>query len=111
MKICWFWFELKLLLVDFVFSARLNEEVTRVSQHFGLLTIISADAFVKRDQQMARLCESVEVTSFGLVDASSFCVISRNQQIDCIRERELSAALSCFGLRELLSADGCYGVV
>ncbi|KZV55927.1 hypothetical protein F511_20749 [Dorcoceras hygrometricum] len=38
-------FELKLLLVDFVFSARLSEEVTRVSQHFGVLTINSADGY------------------------------------------------------------------
>ncbi|KZV15554.1 hypothetical protein F511_43850 [Dorcoceras hygrometricum] len=37
--------ELKLLLVDFAFSARLNEEVTRVSQHFGVLTIDSADGY------------------------------------------------------------------
>ncbi|KZT76562.1 hypothetical protein F511_46413 [Dorcoceras hygrometricum] len=44
---------LRLLLVDIAFSARLSEEVTRVSQHFGALTISSADALVKRDQQMA----------------------------------------------------------
>ncbi|KZV40248.1 hypothetical protein F511_26611 [Dorcoceras hygrometricum] len=31
--------ELKLLLVDFAFSARLCEEATRVSQRFGMLTI------------------------------------------------------------------------
>ncbi|KZV58631.1 centromere-associated protein E [Dorcoceras hygrometricum] len=32
-------------------SVRLSGEVTRVSQRFGMLTIDSADAFVKRDQQ------------------------------------------------------------
>ncbi|KZV32663.1 receptor-like protein 12 [Dorcoceras hygrometricum] len=49
MKICWFWFELKLLLVDFAFSARLSEEVTRVSQHCGVLTIgFSSCAFVEK---------------------------------------------------------------
>ncbi|KZV47929.1 cullin-3A [Dorcoceras hygrometricum] len=32
---------------DIARSVRLNEEVTRVSQHFGALTIRSADAFVK----------------------------------------------------------------
>ncbi|KZV50200.1 hypothetical protein F511_26060 [Dorcoceras hygrometricum] len=53
MKICWFWFELKLLLVDIARSVRLSGEVTRVSQRFGMLTIDSADAFVKRDQQSA----------------------------------------------------------
>ncbi|KZV23111.1 hypothetical protein F511_09149 [Dorcoceras hygrometricum] len=37
---------LKLLLVDFVFSARLSVKVTRVSQHFGVLTIISADDYL-----------------------------------------------------------------
>ncbi|KZV24155.1 pentatricopeptide repeat-containing protein mitochondrial-like [Dorcoceras hygrometricum] len=52
MKICWLWCELKLLLADIARSVRLNEEVTRVSQHFGALTIDSADALVKRDQQM-----------------------------------------------------------
>ncbi|KZV17420.1 hypothetical protein F511_09092 [Dorcoceras hygrometricum] len=39
MKICWFWCELKLLLADIARSVRLSEEVTRVSQHFGMLTI------------------------------------------------------------------------
>ncbi|KZV48263.1 hypothetical protein F511_26856 [Dorcoceras hygrometricum] len=39
-------FELKLLLVDIARSVRLNEEVTRVSQHFGVLTIISADDYL-----------------------------------------------------------------
>ncbi|KZV20589.1 hypothetical protein F511_31804 [Dorcoceras hygrometricum] len=39
MKICWFWFELKLLLVDIARSVRLSGEVTRVSQRFGMLTI------------------------------------------------------------------------
>ncbi|KZV43386.1 Laccase [Dorcoceras hygrometricum] len=39
MKICWFWVELKLLLVDIAFSARLSGEATRVSQRFGRLTI------------------------------------------------------------------------
>ncbi|KZV31030.1 hypothetical protein F511_05108 [Dorcoceras hygrometricum] len=39
MKICWFWYELKLLLADIARSVRLSEEVTRVSQHFGVLTI------------------------------------------------------------------------
>ncbi|KZV52840.1 ABC transporter C family member 10-like [Dorcoceras hygrometricum] len=39
MKICWLWCELKLLLVDITRSVRLSEEVTRVSQHFGVLTI------------------------------------------------------------------------
>ncbi|KZV50282.1 hypothetical protein F511_38997 [Dorcoceras hygrometricum] len=48
MKICWFCFELKLLLVDIAFSARLSEEGTRVSQHFGVLTIgFSSCAFVE----------------------------------------------------------------
>ncbi|KZV57996.1 hypothetical protein F511_44420 [Dorcoceras hygrometricum] len=39
MKICWFWFELKLLLVDIARSVRLSGELTRVSQRFGMLTI------------------------------------------------------------------------
>ncbi|KZV06773.1 pullulanase 1, chloroplastic [Dorcoceras hygrometricum] len=39
MKICWLWCELKLLLADVAFSARKNKVVTRVSQHFGALTI------------------------------------------------------------------------
>ncbi|KZV28790.1 hypothetical protein F511_22145 [Dorcoceras hygrometricum] len=45
MKICWFWFELKLLLVDIARSVRLSGEVTRVSQRFGMLTIVSADGY------------------------------------------------------------------
>ncbi|KZV42519.1 hypothetical protein F511_33151 [Dorcoceras hygrometricum] len=36
---------LKLLLVDIARSVRLSEEVTRVSQHFGVLTIDSADDY------------------------------------------------------------------
>ncbi|KZV53984.1 hypothetical protein F511_41742 [Dorcoceras hygrometricum] len=52
MKICWRWCELKLLLADIARSVRLSEEVTRVGQHFGALTIDSADALVRRDQQM-----------------------------------------------------------
>ncbi|KZV25234.1 hypothetical protein F511_25478 [Dorcoceras hygrometricum] len=36
---------LKLLLVDIARSVRLNEEVTRVSQYFGVLTIDSADGY------------------------------------------------------------------
>ncbi|KZV26216.1 hypothetical protein F511_44389 [Dorcoceras hygrometricum] len=39
MKICWLWCELKLLLADIARSVSLSEEVTRVSQHFGVLTI------------------------------------------------------------------------
>ncbi|KZV40599.1 hypothetical protein F511_11408 [Dorcoceras hygrometricum] len=39
-------FELKLLLVDIARSVRLSEEVTRVSQHFGVLTINSADDYL-----------------------------------------------------------------
>ncbi|KZV30452.1 hypothetical protein F511_34081 [Dorcoceras hygrometricum] len=35
----------KLAAADFAFSARLNDEVTRVSQHFGVLTIDSADGY------------------------------------------------------------------
>ncbi|KZV52521.1 hypothetical protein F511_19550 [Dorcoceras hygrometricum] len=54
MKICWLWCELKLLLADIARSVGLSEEVTRVSQHFGALTIDSADALVKRDQQMGK---------------------------------------------------------
>ncbi|KZV06985.1 hypothetical protein F511_45533 [Dorcoceras hygrometricum] len=71
MKICWLWCELKLLLVDITRSVRLSEEVTRVSQHFGVLTI----SFSRRDvllaagsicvvlaaaDQQARFCKSME---------------------------------------------------
>ncbi|KZV30292.1 hypothetical protein F511_24422 [Dorcoceras hygrometricum] len=73
MKICWFWFELKLLLVDIAFSARLSEETTRVSQHFGVLTIgFSSCAFV--EELVARAVDrydDVSVThSLLLVDRS-----------------------------------------
>ncbi|KZV41458.1 hypothetical protein F511_34616 [Dorcoceras hygrometricum] len=39
MKICWLWCELKLLLADIARSVRLSEEVTRVSQHFGIFQL------------------------------------------------------------------------
>ncbi|KZV34185.1 hypothetical protein F511_35920 [Dorcoceras hygrometricum] len=63
---------LRLLLVDVACSVRLSEEATRVSQHFGVLTIeFSSCACVKRSadvicvvlvaaDQQARLCKSVE---------------------------------------------------
>ncbi|KZV47591.1 hypothetical protein F511_12860 [Dorcoceras hygrometricum] len=81
MKICWLWCELKLLLADIARSVRLSEEVTRVSQHFGALTIDSADALVKRDQQM----------------------ILRDQQMYCFEERAVTS-FWLFCLRELLAA-------
>ncbi|KZV37501.1 hypothetical protein F511_16078 [Dorcoceras hygrometricum] len=45
----------------------------------------------KRSAAGSKACVA-KVASFGLVDASSFCVISRNQQIDCIRERAVSSS-------------------
>ncbi|KZV18585.1 hypothetical protein F511_42315 [Dorcoceras hygrometricum] len=45
----------------------------------------------KRSAAGSKACVA-KVTSFGLVDASSFCVISRNQQIDSIRERAVSSS-------------------
>ncbi|KZV28424.1 glycine-rich RNA-binding protein 4, mitochondrial [Dorcoceras hygrometricum] len=44
--------------MDIARSVRLSEVVTRVSQHFGALTIDSADALVIRDQQMPYLISS-----------------------------------------------------
>ncbi|KZV43739.1 hypothetical protein F511_43362 [Dorcoceras hygrometricum] len=63
---------LRLLLVDVACSVRLSEEATRVSQHFGVLTIeFSSCDCVKRSadvicvvlvaaDQQARLCKSVK---------------------------------------------------
>ncbi|KZV19949.1 ATP phosphoribosyl transferase 2 isoform 1 [Dorcoceras hygrometricum] len=115
MKICWFWFELKLLLVDFAFSARLCEKATRVSQRFGMLTI-----------NFSR-CVCEERPADGLRAADRYddrkrCVLSvklRVQQMRIFKGVEMRrrfenfarSADGWFCLRELLSADICCGVV
>ncbi|KZV49428.1 hypothetical protein F511_37655 [Dorcoceras hygrometricum] len=82
MKICWFWFELKLLLVDIAFSARLSEEGTRVSQHFGVLTIgFSSCAFV--EELVARAVDrydDVSVTHSLLLVVSCVLLVAADQQ-------------------------------
>ncbi|KZV51506.1 zinc finger BED domain-containing protein RICESLEEPER 2-like [Dorcoceras hygrometricum] len=88
MDLAGFWCELKLLLADIARSERLSEEVTHVSQHFGALTIDSADALVKRDQQMMR-------RRFERFYATSRCIVLK---------RESCYQLLVVCLRELLAA-------
>ncbi|KZV42745.1 hypothetical protein F511_29790 [Dorcoceras hygrometricum] len=45
---------LRLLLVDIAFSVRLNEEATRVSQHFGVSIGFSSCACVERSADSLR---------------------------------------------------------
>ncbi|KZV56889.1 hypothetical protein F511_15808 [Dorcoceras hygrometricum] len=92
MKICWFWFELKLLLVDIARSVRLSGEVTRVSQRFGMLTIEfsrcvceerSADGLRAADRY-----DDVGVTSYLLLVVfalSCLLLISRRAYVRALR--------------------------
>ncbi|KZV21182.1 Region-like protein isoform 1 [Dorcoceras hygrometricum] len=118
--------------------ARAVDRYDDVGVMYSLLLVVICAVLVAADQQ-ARLCKSVKkrrrliewkrcvlsflfersavgsnvyvtkVMSFGLVDTSSFGVISRDQQIDCFRESCYQLLVIC--LRELLSAGICYGVV
>ncbi|KZV13735.1 Sel1-repeat containing protein [Dorcoceras hygrometricum] len=64
MKICWLWCELKLLLADIARSVRLSEEVTRVSQHFGMLTIEFSRWLVELVARAIDRCGDVGVTYY-----------------------------------------------
>ncbi|KZV13594.1 RING finger protein 10-like [Dorcoceras hygrometricum] len=100
---------------------------------YSLLLVVICVVLVAADQQ-ARLCKSVEkrrrlikwkrcilsfsfersavgsnvyvtkVTSFGLVDTSSFGMISRDQQIDCFEERVVTSSwlFACESCSQLL---------
>ncbi|KZV50106.1 pentatricopeptide repeat-containing protein-like [Dorcoceras hygrometricum] len=66
---------LRLLLVDVACSVRLSEEATRVSQHFGVLTIeFSSCACVKRSAD-AGVCYDVVLISWNGVVLKCFRAI------------------------------------
>ncbi|KZT75408.1 divinyl chlorophyllide a 8-vinyl-reductase, chloroplastic [Dorcoceras hygrometricum] len=106
---------------------------------YSLQLVVIYVVLVAADQQ-ARLCKSVKkrrclikwkccvlsfsfersavgsnvcvtkVTSFGLVDTSSFGVISRDQQIDCFEERVVTSSwlISCESCCQLVIATASF---
>ncbi|KZV37665.1 hypothetical protein F511_37593 [Dorcoceras hygrometricum] len=83
---------LRLLLVDIAFSARLSEEATRVSQHFGVLTMDSSScAFVVGVSRRAVDRYDDVSVMYSLLLVVCVAMVAADQQ--------------------LLSAGACYGVV
>ncbi|KZT75860.1 hypothetical protein F511_47116 [Dorcoceras hygrometricum] len=80
MKICWLWCELKLLLADIARSVRLSEEVTRVSQHFGMLTIEFSRWLVELVARAVDRYDGVSVTYSLLLVALCIAMVAADQQ-------------------------------
>ncbi|KZV24007.1 protein NETWORKED 1D [Dorcoceras hygrometricum] len=105
---------------DIAFSARLSEEATRVSQRFGRLTInFSRCVCVERSADGLRAADRYD----GVGVTYYLLLISRRANDSVEKRRRLSVEMrrrfenfarsadGLFCLRELLSADICFGVV
>ncbi|KZV17311.1 hypothetical protein F511_18252 [Dorcoceras hygrometricum] len=98
MKICWFWCELKLLLADITRSVRLSEEVTRVSQHFGVLTIEFSRYLVELVALAIDRYDDVGVTYYLLlvvVALGWLLLISRRACARALKRRRLNKWKRC----------------